>query len=47
MDDVDFVRISVGWVVTDERATITADHLIDGAIKLSHGRKKHVLVRPD
>ncbi len=33
--------------VTDEKAVVTADDLADGAIKLSHGRKKHVLVRPE
>lgn len=34
-------------VVTDEKTVVTADLLRDGAIKLSHGRKKHVLVRPE
>ncbi|WP_421726763.1 tyrosine--tRNA ligase [Bauldia sp.] len=33
-------------VITDETATVTADLLRDGVIKLSHGRKKHVLVKP-
>ncbi|MCP4382991.1 MAG: tyrosine--tRNA ligase [Hyphomicrobiales bacterium] len=32
-------------VVTDETTKITAELLRDGVIKLSHGRKKHVLVR--
>ncbi|MCB1485931.1 MAG: tyrosine--tRNA ligase, partial [Bauldia sp.] len=32
--------------VTDEKAMVSAGDLADGAIKLSHGRKKHVLVRP-
>jgi tyrosyl-tRNA synthetase len=34
-------------VIGDERAVVTADDLADGVIKLSHGRKKHVLVRPE
>lgn len=33
--------------VTDERALVRADQLVDGAIKLSLGRKKHVLLRPE
>ncbi|MEJ0052298.1 MAG: tyrosine--tRNA ligase [Methylovirgula sp.] len=33
--------------VTDERATLNSDDLIDGAIKLSLGKKKHVLLKPD
>ncbi|MEQ8699351.1 MAG: tyrosine--tRNA ligase, partial [Bauldia litoralis] len=33
--------------VTDEKAVVTADALVDGTVKLSHGRKKHVLVRPE
>ncbi len=32
--------------VADEAAVIAADHLRDGAIKLSAGRKQHRLVRP-
>jgi tyrosyl-tRNA synthetase len=32
--------------VTDERAILSEADLIDGVIKLSLGRKKHVLVRP-
>ncbi|HEY0144852.1 MAG TPA: tyrosine--tRNA ligase, partial [Methylovirgula sp.] len=32
--------------VTDERATLNSDDLIDGAIKLSLGKKKHVLLKP-
>ncbi len=33
--------------VSDPAATITAADLNgDGVIKLSHGRKKHVLIRP-
>jgi tyrosyl-tRNA synthetase len=34
-------------VVTDERATLTAADLRDGAAKLSLGRKKHVLLRAE
>jgi tyrosyl-tRNA synthetase len=34
-------------VVTDERATATNDDLANGAIKLSLGRKRHVLVKPE
>ncbi len=33
--------------ISDEASKVTADDLIDGAIKLSFGRKKHVLVHPD
>ena len=33
--------------ISDEGSKVTADDLVDGAIKLSLGRKKHVLVRPD
>lgn len=33
-------------VVTDEQISVSAEDLVDGAIKLSLGRKKHVLVRP-
>ena len=33
-------------VVTDERAVLTNADLIDGAIKLSLGKKKHVLLKP-
>ncbi len=32
--------------VTDERASISARDLRSGAVKLSLGRKKHVLLRP-
>jgi tyrosyl-tRNA synthetase len=32
--------------VTDERATLSSGDLIDGAIKLSLGKKKHVLLKP-
>ncbi len=32
--------------VTDDRATLNSDDLIDGAIKLSLGKKKHVLLKP-
>jgi tyrosyl-tRNA synthetase len=32
--------------VTDERATLSPADLADGAIKLSFGKKKHVLLRP-
>jgi tyrosyl-tRNA synthetase len=32
--------------VTDERATLNSGDLIDGAIKLSLGKKKHVLLKP-
>jgi tyrosyl-tRNA synthetase len=32
--------------VTDERATLTPADLVEGVIKLSLGRKKHVLLRP-
>ena len=32
--------------VTDERLTVGADSLVQGVVKLSVGRKKHVLVRP-
>jgi tyrosyl-tRNA synthetase len=34
-------------VVTDERATATDADLADGVIKLSLGRKRHVLIRPE
>ncbi|MEQ1753047.1 MAG: tyrosine--tRNA ligase [Micropepsaceae bacterium] len=33
-------------VVSDEKLVLTKDHLRDGAIKLSLGRKKHVLLKP-
>jgi tyrosyl-tRNA synthetase len=33
-------------MVSDERAVISADQLVDGVIKLSLGRKKHVLLKP-
>jgi tyrosyl-tRNA synthetase len=32
--------------VSDERATIGTDQLVDGVIKLSLGKKKHVLLKP-
>ena len=32
--------------VTDERLTVGTDSLVQGVVKLSVGRKKHVLVRP-
>jgi tyrosyl-tRNA synthetase len=32
--------------VADERATLSPADLVDGAIKLSFGKKKHVLLRP-
>ncbi|MEN5083471.1 tyrosine--tRNA ligase [Bosea sp. TWI1241] len=32
--------------VGDERATLTTANLVDGAVKLSFGKKKHVLLRP-
>ena len=32
--------------VSDERAVLSADQLIDGVIKISLGRKKHVLLKP-
>jgi tyrosyl-tRNA synthetase len=32
--------------VSDERSTIGPDQLVDGVIKLSLGRKKHVLLKP-
>jgi tyrosyl-tRNA synthetase len=32
--------------VTDERATLSSGDLIDGAVKLSLGKKKHVLLKP-
>ncbi|HEY4344730.1 MAG TPA: tyrosine--tRNA ligase [Parvibaculum sp.] len=32
--------------VSDERLTLTAAHLIDGVIKLSMGKKRHVLLKP-
>lgn len=34
-------------VVTDEHGVVRADKLVNGAIKLSLGRKKHVLIKPD
>ena len=33
--------------VTDERATLDGASLIDGAIKLSFGKKRHVLLKPE
>lgn len=33
-------------VISDERRTITSADLIDGIIKLSLGKKKHVLIKP-
>lgn len=35
-----------GVVVQDEAQTITNADLVEGAIKLSAGRKRHVLVQP-
>ena len=32
--------------VSDERAMLSADQLVDGVVKLSLGRKKHVLLKP-
>jgi tyrosyl-tRNA synthetase len=40
------VRIN-GAALTDERAVLTAAMLEDGAVKLSMGKKKHALVRPE
>ncbi len=34
-------------VVTDERATLGPADLAEGAIKLSFGKKKHILLRPE
>ncbi len=34
-------------VVTDERTSLTATDLRDGVIKLSFGKKRHVLLRPE
>ncbi|MDH7794873.1 MULTISPECIES: tyrosine--tRNA ligase [unclassified Beijerinckia] len=34
-------------VVTDERAVLTRDDLVNGAVKLSLGKKKHILLRPE
>jgi tyrosyl-tRNA synthetase len=34
-------------VVTDERASISTGDMIDGAIKLSFGKKKHVLLKTE
>lgn len=34
-------------VVSDERATLSAADLAEGVIKLSFGKKKHVLLRPE
>ncbi|HEV2572954.1 MAG TPA: tyrosine--tRNA ligase [Beijerinckiaceae bacterium] len=33
--------------VSDERAVLTRDQLVNGAVKLSLGKKKHVLLRPE
>jgi hypothetical protein len=33
-------------VLSDEQAVATSGDLVGGAVKLSLGRKKHVLVRP-
>jgi tyrosyl-tRNA synthetase len=33
-------------VISDEQAAVGTDALVDGAIKLSLGKKKHVLVKP-
>lgn len=32
--------------VTDDKMTVNDSHLVDGAIKLSMGKKRHVLVKP-
>jgi tyrosyl-tRNA synthetase len=32
--------------VTDEKLTLTGKNLADGVIKLSLGRKRHVLLKP-
>jgi tyrosyl-tRNA synthetase len=32
--------------VTDDKITVNDSHLVDGAIKLSMGKKRHVLVKP-
>ncbi|MGL4444847.1 MAG: tyrosine--tRNA ligase, partial [Alsobacter sp.] len=34
-------------VITDERATLGTADLAKGAIKLSFGKKKHILLRPE
>ena len=34
-------------IVTDERGIVRADQMVEGAIKLSLGRKKHMLLKPD
>jgi tyrosyl-tRNA synthetase len=34
-------------LVSDERATLSASDLVEGVIKLSFGKKKHVLLRPE
>ena len=39
------VRVNDGQV-SDERMTLDESHLRDGVIKLSLGKKKHVLVKP-
>ena len=33
--------------VSDETAVLSPADLVEGAVKLSFGRKKHVLLRPD
>ena len=33
-------------VVSDDKAVLGAGHLVEGVVKLSNGRKKHVLLRP-
>ncbi len=33
-------------VVSDGKAVLGAGHLVEGVVKLSNGRKKHVLLRP-
>jgi len=33
--------------VSDERASLSADQMRDGVIKLSFGKKKHVLIKPE
>lgn len=33
--------------VTDERLSVTSDALVDGSVKLSMGKKKHFLIKPE
>jgi tyrosyl-tRNA synthetase len=40
------LRVNDAPVSDDERATLTPADLVDGAVKLSFGKKKHVLLRP-